>query len=118
MSVDRISVDIVKITSGSGVAVHVWGDDERRVIQFRTTGNDNGWSQWSANVSKIYHSLAIAQEIAIKRDGPYWCPELGIYYFRLAGSIECDPALQYGPYYCPELGIFPFELLKSTSWSQ
>ena len=80
------------ITSGSGVAVHIWGDT-RIVKQFRTTKNNNGWDDWSKMVSGIYEAEGVAEKIACRRGGPYWCYCFGRYHFRLSGDIEYDQCL-------------------------
>ena len=85
---NTISAQTIKITSGSGVAVHVWAD-KRIVKQFQTTKN-NGWGVWSHMVSGIYEAEELAQKMARRRTGPFFCMELGSYYFRLSGAIEYD----------------------------
>ena len=87
---DIISAQTIKITSGSGVAVHVW-QERRIVMQFRTTRLDKGWWHWSDRVSNIYRIQQVAENIARRRDGPYHCEEHGIWYFRLWGAIEFEP---------------------------
>ena len=90
LDTDIISAQTIKITSGSGVAVHVW-QERRIVMQFRTTRLDKGWWHWSDRVSNIYRIQQVAENIARRRDGPFHCEEHGIWYFRLWGAIEFEP---------------------------
>ena len=86
---NTISAQTIKITSGSGVAVHVWAD-KRTVQNFRISKNDNGWVDWSGMVSGIYEAEEVAQKIARRRCGPYWActSKTDLYYFRLSGAVE------------------------------
>ena len=86
---NAISAKTIKITSGTGVAVHVWAD-KRIVKQFQTTKNNNGWWDWAQMVSGIYEAEEAAQKMASRRSGPF-CLKWGRWYFRrLSGVIEMD----------------------------
>ena len=74
------------ITRGAGLAVHI-EHDIVAASSFPAIKN-NTWWEWCQRASTAHETVVRA--IAKVCTGPWWCEELGIWYFCLNGSLRCN----------------------------
>ena len=74
------------ITGVAGLAVHI-EHDIVAASSFQCTAGGKWW-EWCDSASRLHQTLVVAMARACT--GPWWCDELGIWYFRLDGSLGND----------------------------